>query len=232
MVRSRLTPVFLSARGCPGFPDPRLADESGMLAIGGDLAPERLRLAYESGIFPWYDAGLPPMWWSPDPRALLDPEHLQVSRSMRRVLSKGGFGITANRAFEQVIKACASNRPEGTWLIPDMIEAYTLLHQSGDAHSFEVWRADKLVGGLYGVQRGALFAAESMFHTETNASKVALVAAVRFLFEAGIELFEVQFLTEHLASMGAFEVSREEYLERLKAACGKCVTLGARQLAT
>lgn len=225
MVRSRLTPAFLSARGNPSFPDPRLADESGMLAIGGELTPERLRLAYDNGIFPWYDEGLPPMWWSPDPRALLDPSRLIVTRSMRRVLARGGFAITANRAFSQVIRACAANRPEGTWLIGEMIQAYTALHELGDAHSFEVWKGEELVGGLYGVQRGALFAAESMFHTHTNASKVALILAVQLLFEAGIELFEVQFLTEHLASLGAYEVSREDYLTRLARARAKPVRL-------
>ncbi len=225
MVRSRLTPVFLSTGGEPSFPDPHLADESGMLAIGGDLTPERLRLAYDQGIFPWYDEGLPPMWWSPDPRAIIDPSHLRISRSMRRVLHKLGFAVTSNRAFAQVIRACASDRPEGTWLIPEMIEAYEELHRQGDAQSFEVWQADALVGGLYGVQRGAAFAAESMFHTVTNASKVALIAAVTSLFAAGIELFEVQFLTDHLASMGSFNIGRAEYLARLSEARLKPIRL-------
>ncbi len=225
MVRSRLTPVFLSAGGQPSFPDPHLADKNGMLAIGGDLTPERLRLAYDHGIFPWYDEGLPPMWWSPDPRAILDPAHLRVSRSMRRTLHRSGFAVTSNRAFAQVIRACASNRPEGTWLTPDMIEAYEELHRQGDALSFEVWQGDALVGGLYGVQRGAVFAAESMFHTVTNASKVALIAAVTSLFTVGIELFEVQFLTDHLASMGAFNIRRAEYLALLSEARLKPIRL-------
>ena len=224
-MRSRLTPMFLSAGGRPSFPDPHLADENGMLAIGGDLTPERLRLAYDHGIFPWYDEGLPPMWWSPDPRAIIDPAHLRISRSMRRSLHRSGFAVTSNRAFAQVIRACASNRPEGTWLTSDMIEAYEELHRQGDAQSFEVWQDDALVGGLYGVQRGAAFAAESMFHTVANASKVALIAAVTSLFAAGIELFEVQFLTDHLASMGAFNIRRAEYLARLNEARSKPLRL-------
>ncbi|MCA9598555.1 MAG: leucyl/phenylalanyl-tRNA--protein transferase [Myxococcales bacterium] len=200
------------------FPDPEATDEEGLVAVGGDLSVERLRLAYESGIFPWYDVGLPPLWWSPDPRAIVDPGSLHVSRSMRRVLGSRRFELRRNTLFETVMMECGRGRSGGTWILPEMVDAYRALHERGDAHSFEVFLEGRLVGGLYGVQRGGLFAAESMFHRETNASKVALIGAVNACFSAGIELFDVQFLTEHLASMGAFEISRHEYLSRLAAA--------------
>jgi leucyl/phenylalanyl-tRNA--protein transferase len=221
----RARPVLLSPTGPMTFPDPSFADAEGLLAVGGDLTPERLLLAYESGIFPWYADGLPPMWWSPDPRAVLDERALHVSKSLARELRHGHFHVTVNRAFERVMRECGSERDGGTWILPEMIRAYLRLYERGDALSFEVWLDECLVGGLYGVQRGALFAAESMFHRETNASKVALVAAVRSLFAAGIELFDVQFLTSHLASMGVYEIPRTEYLARVHAATGRVVSL-------
>jgi leucyl/phenylalanyl-tRNA---protein transferase len=221
----RAHPALLSPTGPLTFPDPEWADAEGLLAVGGDLTPERLLLAYESGIFPWYAEGLPPMWWSPDPRAVLDEQALHVSKSLARELRRGDFQVTINRAFERVMRECGSERDGGTWILPEMIRAYLRLHERGEALSFEVWRDERLVGGLYGVQRGALFAAESMFHRETNASKVALVAAVRSLFAAGIELFDVQFLTPHLASMGVYEISRAEYLARARAATARSVAL-------
>ena len=222
----RAHPVLLSPTGPLTFPDPEWTDAEGLLAVGGDLTPERLLLAYESGIFPWYAEGLPPMWWSPDPRAVVDEQSLHVSKSLGRELRRGHFQVTVNRAFERVMLECGSEREGGTWILPEMIRAYVRLHERGEALSFEVWRDERLVGGLYGVQRGALFAAESMFHRETNASKVALVAAVRSLFAAGIELFDVQFLTPHLASMGVYEIRRTEYLARARAATARPVTLG------
>ena len=221
----RARPVLLSPTGPMTFPDPAWADPEGLLAVGGDLTPERLLLAYESGIFPWYADGLPPMWWSPDPRAVLDEDALHVSKSLARELRGGHFQVTVNRAFERVMRECGSEREGGTWILPEMIRAYLRLHERGDAHSFEVWRDERLVGGLYGVQRGALFAAESMFHRETNASKVALVAAVRSLFAAGIALFDVQFVTTHLASMGVYQIPRGEYLARVRAATARSVNL-------
>jgi leucyl/phenylalanyl-tRNA--protein transferase len=211
-------PVVLSARTGPRFPDPATADRRGLLAVGGSLAPEWLLTAYDRGIFPWYDEGMPPLWWSPDPRTILDAEHLHVSRSMARVLRRGELRVTYNRAFSAVMDACGADRVEGTWILPEMLEAYTRLHALGHAHSFEVWEGTRLVGGLYGVQRGALFAAESMFHRVTNASKVALITSVRALFHAGVRLFDVQFLTSHLASLGAYEIPRAEYLARLASA--------------
>jgi leucyl/phenylalanyl-tRNA--protein transferase len=188
------------------------------LAVGGDLSPARLLLAYESGIFPWYSAGVPPLWWSPNPRALMDREHLHVSRSLARTLRRGPFTVTFDSAFHQVISGCASNREGGTWILPEMMLAYTQLHQLGHAHSFEVWHEGQLAGGLYGVRRGALFAAESMFHVVTDASKVALAVALDTMFRAGCQMFDVQFVTEHLASLGAYEVSRTEYLGQLRGA--------------
>jgi leucyl/phenylalanyl-tRNA--protein transferase len=221
----RTRPLLLAPGGPLVFPDAARADSEGLLAVGGDLRSERLLLAYDRGIFPWYSDGLPPMWWSPDPRALFEPERLHVSRSMLRELKKQRFLVSLDRAFGRVLRECGREREGGTWLLPEMIDAYEGLHALGHAHSVEVWAGDALVGGLYGVRRGGLFAAESMFHRATNASKVAVIAAVRTLFAAGIELFDVQFLTPHLESLGAFEVSRAEYLTRLDSVRDKLVTL-------
>ena len=206
----RLT--FLGPGSPLSFPDPNESDDEGLLAVGGDLSPERLLFAYESGVFPWYSAGVPPLWWSPNPRALMTRERLHVSRSLRRTLRQAAFTVTFDTAFSDVIAACGANRDGGTWILPEMVLAYTQLHQLGHAHSFEVWHEGQLAGGLYGVRRGALFAAESMFHVVTDASKVALSVALDTLFRAGFQTFDVQFVTEHLASLGAFEVSRPEYL--------------------
>lgn len=221
----RTRPLLLAPGGPLVFPDPARADSEGLLAVGGDLQPKRLLLAYDNAIFPWYSDGLPPMWWSPDPRALFEPERLHVSRSMQRELKKQRFEVSFDRAFGRVLRECGREREGGTWLLPEMIEAYEELHTLGHAHSVEVWDGSALVGGLYGVHRGGLFAAESMFHRVTNASKVAVIAAVRSLFAAGIELFDVQFLTPHLESLGAFEVSRAEYLARLGRVRDKSVNL-------
>jgi leucyl/phenylalanyl-tRNA--protein transferase len=218
--------VLLPPGSPPLFPDPELADDEGLIAVGGDLSSERVLAAYEQGIFPWPAEGLPLLWWSPNPRAVFDPESLRVSRSMRRVLKSGHFRVTFDQAFEQVIVECGREREEGTWITPAMVEAYVGLHRQGFAHSFEVWSDRGLAGGLYGVQRGGLFAAESMFHRETNASKVALIAAVQNLFRAGIGLFDVQFLTEHLASLGGYTIERREYLRRLEAVREMSLDLG------
>lgn len=218
-------PVLLTAGGPLGFPDPEDSDAEGLLAVGGDLSPERLLLGYEQGIFPWYAEGLPPMWWSPDPRAVVDPGTLHVSRSLTRFIKQGHFSVTFDRAFEDVMLECGREREGGTWILPEMLAAYVRLHELGHARSFEVWEGTRLVGGLYGVQRGALFAAESMFHRATNASKVALVAAVKSLFGAGIELLDVQFTTPHLASMGVYDLPRRTYLARARTAARKHVSL-------
>ena len=172
----------------------------------------RLIVAYRSGIFPWLSPGEPPLWWSPHPRGVLRPEQVHVSRSLRRQLRKGGFQLTWNRAFGPVMQACGDLRPEGTWITMSMTRAYRALHRAGFAHSLEVWHDGELSGGIYGVQVGALFAAESMFHRRTGASKIALAAFARTLARAGVRLIDVQFLTPHLGSMGAVEISRDEYL--------------------
>jgi len=224
----RLT--FLGPGSPLSFPDPSESDDEGLLAVGGDLSPARLLFAYESGIFPWYSAGVPPLWWSPNPRALMTRERLHVSRSLRRTLRKGPFTVTFDRAFLQVISGCASNREGGTWILPEMMLAYTQLHQLGHAHSFEVWQDGQLVGGLYGVRRGALFAAESMFHRMTDASKIAVIAGSRSLARAGIEVFDVQFATPHLRTLGVKEISRDDYLARAARASQRSVDLSRLQL--
>ena len=217
-MRRSQCPVFLAPGTTQRFPDPRNADSDGLVAVGGDLGSPRLLDAYRSGIFPWFDDGMPALWWSPDPRAIIEPNQLHVSRSLRRRMRLGTFHCTLNRAFRDVMIACAQ-RPEGTWIGAEMVEAYTRLHAEGHAHSVEVWCNHALVGGLYGVQIGGLFAAESMFHRMTDASKVALVVATRSLFAAGTRLLDVQFLTPHLASMGARTIPRSTYLARAGDAC-------------
>lgn len=207
------------------FPDPRRASKHGILAVGGDLSLDLLLTAYDNGIFPWYNEGEPVHWWSPNPRAVIDPEHLHISRSLARLMRKGSFSITWNRAFRRVMEECGRQREEGSWIFGEMLDAYEAAYRAGHAHSIEVWAGETLAGGLYGVQRGAAFMAESMFHRVTDASKVALVTAVQSLFRCGVELFDVQFLTPHLESMGAFEVSRNEYLDRLAIARTKHVDL-------
>jgi leucyl/phenylalanyl-tRNA--protein transferase len=220
---------MLLARGGPlVFPDPRGVDDEGLVAVGGDLSPARLLFAYASGIFPWYDEGLPPLWWSPDPRSVIDPSSLHVSRSLRRKLDR--FELSYNRAFERVMRECGQGRDGGTWILPEMVTAYVRLHRGGHAHSVEVWRGEQLVGGLYGVQVGGLFAAESMFHREADASKVALVAAVHTTFGAGTRLFDVQFSTPHLVRMGAYDLPRAGYLDRLAQAIHVDVDLAGAQV--
>jgi leucyl/phenylalanyl-tRNA---protein transferase len=210
------SPFLLSPDAPTSFPDPKDADDDGLLAIGGDLSVERLLAAYDEGIFPWYNEGLPVLWWSPNPRGVLFPEKIHISRSMRRVIQRAGFELSWNRCFNRVIHECGAHRSEGTWLVPEMVRAYRLLHRRGLAHSLEVWCDGELVGGIYGVQRGGLFAAESMFHRSTNASKLALIALAQSLGQAGIRLIDVQFVTAHLRSLGAEEVLRPQYLDSVR----------------
>lgn len=223
-----MLPVLLSPGAPVAFPDPGLADADGLVAVGGDLSPERLLHAYDHGIFPWYDGSMPQLWWSPDPRAVLAPENLHVSRSLERKLKAQAFRLTWDREFTKVIRACGENRSDGTWLTPEMIAAYEELHRLGHVHSLEVWSGEEnteLVGGIYGVHRGGLFAAESMFHRRTDASKIALVALVRSLVARGVELFDVQILTGHLQSMGAAGIPREDYLARVQELVQKRVSV-------
>jgi leucyl/phenylalanyl-tRNA---protein transferase len=223
--RAPQRPVLLRPGAPVEFPDPRKGDDEGLIAIGGDLSERRLLAAYSHGIFPWYSQGFPVLWWSPNPRAVLEADHLHVSRSMRRRLSAGDFVVTWNRAFAEVIRACGEQREGGTWIVPEMREAYLRLHLAGHAHSVDVWYEGALVGGLYGVQSGALFSAESMFHRATDASKVALIVACRSLARAGIEIFDTQFASPHLRSLGVGEISRNSYLDRVAAAATKRVDL-------
>ena len=206
---------LLAPHSSEAFPDPRDADDEGLLAIGGDLGPQRLLAAYDHGIFPWYNEGLPVLWWSPNPRGVLEPARVHVSRSMRRVIRRADFELTWNADFRRILRECAAERAEGTWLIEEMQAAYQALHEHGFAHSLEVWSKGQLVGGIYGVQRGRLFAAESMFHRRTNGSKIALIALAHTLATAGVELMDVQFVTPHLASLGAVSIRRDEYLRRV-----------------
>ena len=197
------------------FPDPLTADPSGVVAFGADLAPETLVRAYRSGIFPWPHTGAPLPWFSPDPRGVLFPDRLRVSRSLRQRLRRCGWSTTVDTAFEAVVLACAERPGEGTWIDRSMQRAYRRLNELGWAHSVEVWDGDELVGGLYGVRVGACFTGESMFHHRTDASKVALVDLVDRWGEAGGQMIDVQIVTEHLAGLGAAEMARPEYLDRL-----------------
>jgi leucyl/phenylalanyl-tRNA--protein transferase len=199
------------------FPPVHLA-EDGLLALGGDLRPERLLLGYTQGIFPWYAYNLPILWHSPDPGMVLTTRVLVVQRSLRKAIKKRPYEIRIDTAFEQVLRGCAeSPRPgqTGTWLIPEMIDAYMKLHDLGFAHSFEAWKGDALVGGLYGVSLGAAFFGESMFAKATDASKIAFVASVRQLDAWRIGLIDCQVHTEHLERFGAYEIPRLEYLQLL-----------------
>jgi leucyl/phenylalanyl-tRNA--protein transferase len=201
------------------FPPTEEAEDDGLLAVGGDLTKERLLAAYSKGIFPWYEVGQPILWWSPDPRLVLTPETLKISRSLRKILRKQQFEIRFDTAFEKVIKACADVRTEqgeGTWIIPEMQQAYTELHQDGFAHSVESWLDGELVGGLYGISLGQCFFGESMFSTRNDSSKVALVALVEFSREVGIRMIDCQMTTPHLLSLGASEIQRKEFLKNLK----------------
>jgi leucyl/phenylalanyl-tRNA--protein transferase len=200
------------------FPNPEDAELEGLLAVGGDLSTERLLLAYSMGIFPWYADEDPILWWSPDPRLILKPECLKISKSLKKIISKKQFSITMDHDFKTVIKSCAKTKrkEDGTWIVKDMISAYINLHHKGFAHSVEVWEKEKLVGGLYGVSIGKIFFGESMFSKTTNASKVALVYLVRVLREWNFSCIDCQIKTEHLISMGACEISRHEFLNQLK----------------
>ncbi len=198
-----------------------LDSPNGLLAIGGDLSPTRLLTAYQHGIFPWYNLGEPILWWSPNPRLVLFPEKLRISRSLRRTLQKGVFRVTFDQAFNQVIDACAAPRKqvEGTWITPEMKAAYSRLHELGYAHSVESWDQDGLAGGLYGVAIGRVFFGESMFYRRTDASKVAFVALVESLKRWQYALIDCQVRTAHLISLGAEEIPRTKFILLLKRLC-------------
>lgn len=195
-----------------------LQDPNGLLAVGGDLSAERLLSAYQSGIFPWYGQDDPILWWSPDPRAVFTPDSLHYSRSMRRFSRITSFRVTLNQDFVAVIRGCRqAHQASGVWIHDEFIDAYTLLHQQGQAHSVEVWDHDELVGGLYGLGVNSVFTAESMFHQRPNASKLALLTFAQAFFNAGGRCIDAQIENPHLMSLGAINVPRSEFIEQLKA---------------
>ena len=210
------------------FPPARLADPSGILAVGGDLSPERLLLAYRSGIFPWYSDDDPIIWWSPDPRFVLFPDELYVSKTMRQVLKRKQFEITLDRDFRGVILGCQGPRKKesGTWITEEMLEAYVRLHELGYAHSVEAWRDGELAGGLYGISLGRCFFGESMFTRTSNASKAALIVLVGMLKKLGFLIIDSQVYTGHLETLGARHIPREEYLDYVRRGCAGDTIMG------
>lgn len=228
-----MIPVWLDPENC-SFPDSQLAlqEPNGLLAIGGSLAPEILLSAYARGIFPWYSDNQPILWWSPDPRAVLFPEQLHISRSLSRTLKSARFTVTFNHAFERVIAACASPRGNGphgeetgTWITAELMASFIMLHRLGYAHSAEVWHDGELVGGLYGLAIDRVFFGESMFHRQADASKVALVHLVRRLDELGFHLIDCQQATRHLLSMGATTIPRQAFNDLLDSYCNNLATV-------
>jgi len=208
------------------FPDVKRATPEGLVAVGGNLSPKRLLSAYRQGIFPWYSENQPILWWSLDPRGIIPLDDFHVGATLIKVLKRKIFEIKINTAFEDVMRACAvrSDGSESGWITEEMISAYTELHRLGNAHSIESWRNGKLVGGVYGIAIGGLFAAESMFYLESNASKIALTALVERMKETGFTLFDCQMVTNVTKRMGAIEISREEYLKQLnKALLQNCI---------
>lgn len=205
----------------PDFPplEAALKEPNGLLAVGGDLSPERLLNAYRHGIFPWYEDPQPILWWSPDPRVVLYPSKIHISRSLRKILQRREFTVTFDKAFRRVIHGCStlSQTRTGTWITSDMLNAYIRMHELGWAHSVEVWRGQELVGGLYGMCIGKVFFGESMFSRVSNASKVALATLSEWLVKQGIELIDCQVGNPHLYSMGAEDIGRHDFSQRLDA---------------
>jgi leucyl/phenylalanyl-tRNA--protein transferase len=200
------------------FPDVSRANKDGLLAIGGDLSPERLLLAYKSGIFPWFNDDEPIIWWSPNPRMVLFFDELIVSKSMRNIINRNIFTVTFNQNFRSVISNCQRierSGQDGTWITNDMIEAYCRLHDLGIAHSVEVWQDNQLVGGLYGIDLGHIFCGESMFSKVSNASKMAFIALVKKLKENNYRLLDCQVYNEHLTTLGCREIDREDFMKIL-----------------
>jgi leucyl/phenylalanyl-tRNA--protein transferase len=212
-------PIYWLREDSLAFPDPRQASPEGILAAGGDLSQARLLAAYRQGIFPWYSAGDPILWWSPDPRFVLWPEDLRVSKSMRPYFNQRKFHVTFDHDFAAVMRACAATPRAGqygTWITPEMLTAYAELHRAGYAHSVEVWRDEELVGGLYGLALGKVFFGESMFTRVSNASKFGFISLVRWLTAKGYQLIDCQQETGHLARLGAHAMPRTEFLGYLQ----------------
>lgn len=202
------------------FPHPKLSDEHGLLAFGGDLSAERLLLAYQNGIFPWFDESSPILWWSPDPRMVLFPKDIKISKSMKTHFNQKRFKVTFNKAFPEVINACAGidrKGQDGTWITKSMRKAYLKLYEKGIAKSVEVWSGNELVGGLYGIllKEQKIFCGESMFSKQTDASKYGFILFVKKLGEKGVKLIDCQIYTKHLESLGATEIPRELFLKYL-----------------
>ncbi|HEA20982.1 MAG TPA: leucyl/phenylalanyl-tRNA--protein transferase [Pricia antarctica] len=201
------------------FPPIENANADGLLAVGGDLSPERLLLAYQSGIFPWFDRDSPILWWSPDPRMVLYPHKIKISKSMRKVLRSDQFQLTVNTCFENVIDRCSHIKrsgQNGTWITTEMIDAYIELHKKGYATSYEVWENERLVGGLYGIDIGHIFCGESMFSTVSNASKFAFIRLAQDVEAKNYKVIDCQMHTEHLERMGASEIPRNSFIDLLK----------------
>ena len=201
------------------FPDVEKADDDGLLAVGGDLSPERLLLAYKNGIFPWFNEDSMILWWSPDPRMVLFPNKIKISKSMAQVIKSNKFRITWNTQFEEVVNACSAIKRKGqagTWITPEMKSAYLKLHQMGIAKSIEVWENDNLVGGLYGIDLGNVFCGESMFSRKSNASKIAFISLAKELQQKEYKLIDCQVYTAHLESLGAEEIPRKQFIKILK----------------
>jgi leucyl/phenylalanyl-tRNA--protein transferase len=216
-------PVFTLSNRL-SFPPPHLAIKEGLLAVGGDLSTDRLLLAYRSGIFPWYSPGEPILWWSPDPRLVLYPDELRISKSLRKVIKRKPFSITFDKAFDAVIQACADAKRSygvGTWITDEMKGAYCELHRRGYAHSVEAWQGERLAGGLYGISIGRAFFGESMFSQVSNASKVAFVSLVENLKRLKFKLIDCQVRTDHLIRFGAREIPRKSFLEQVEKAVAK-----------
>ncbi|MBL4624974.1 MAG: leucyl/phenylalanyl-tRNA--protein transferase [Flavobacteriales bacterium] len=210
------------------FPHPENAVNDGILAVGGDLSSERIILAYQNGIFPWYNEGDPIIWWSPNPRCILYTDKLNVSKSMRSLFNKNEFKVTLDQDFEQVMSECKKaprHGQEGTWINNQMQQAYFELHKLGFAHSVEVWNKEELVGGLYGLFIGKCFFGESMFAKQSNASKYGFISLVQALNKAGVELIDCQTTTSHLLSLGAEEIDRNDFLDYLDGNCYQEETL-------
>lgn len=205
----------------PIFPHPEESDENGLLAVGGDLSPERLLIAYQSGIFPWYEDSQPILWWSPNPRLILEPEQFKCSRSLKKSIRNRGYEIRTDTCFEEVIHACGETRlaqGKGTWITEDMKQAYINLFDLGYAHSVETWHEGNLVGGLYGIFLGRAFFGESMFMKATDASKMAFAALASLMQAWDVHFIDCQVTSDHLLTLGAFEIPRFEFLDRLEKA--------------
>lgn len=220
----------------PDFPEPSLAhtDPNGLLACGGDLSVARLKTAYKNGIFPWYCDGQPILWWSPDPRGILPLEEYHCSKSMKKFLKRTDFAVTVNHAFPEVISHCADVKRDdvdegSSWITHEMQEAYIALHQAGEAHSIEVWCNEQLVGGLYGIAVGQVFCGESMFHTMSNASKLAFYCLVNHLKANQFKIIDCQMQTEHLATLGARDIPRVDFLNLLEQFKNEPVSAGCWQ---